>query len=152
MAAGRNFSRHYALLGEYSFYHFSLPPIPVAETVTPYPPSDGAEDVGNTHIWSLTAEGKYQYAATETVGAYLLAGGGAYHRNFDCGSAPCGDSFYGGANAGTGIAYKLSENANVKVFAELRYIWIDTSSQVLVTMQTSGKRTMFVPATVGFRW
>jgi len=87
MSAGRNLNRHYALLGEYSFYHFSLPPIAVANPLTPALPSSGGHYIGNTHLWALTAEGKYQYAATETVGAYVLAGGGAYRRHFDCGTS-----------------------------------------------------------------
>jgi hypothetical protein len=161
MAAGRNLNRHLALLGEYSFYHFSLPPVPGALTlpapVFPY----GPPETGNTHIWSLTAESEYQYAATERAGAYLLVGGGLYRRSFSCGSscedgftgaAAGGDGFFGGANAGTGVAFKVSENANVKAFFEVRYVWIDTTSQVLTTTATNGTRTSFIPATAGLRW
>jgi len=150
MGTGYNFNRRLALLGEYSFNRFTIPPI-TAPTEQDFVPT------GGIHIWSLTADPKFQYHASERMGAYLIAGGGLYRKSIQPGGSCAGSCAYavaiaGGANFGTGIALKPSENSNAKFYAEIRYVWIDTKSQENFTDTSLNGNTAYIPITAGIRW
>lgn len=152
MGAGYNFNRHLALLGEYSFNRFTVPPI-----VAPTQAEQNSLPTGGVHIWSLTADPKFQYHATEHMGAYLIAGGGLYRKIIQPGGTCTGSCAYtvataGGASFGTGIALKPSDNSNAKFYAEIRYVWIDTKSQENFTDTSLIGNTTYIPITAGIRW
>jgi hypothetical protein len=135
MGAGYNFNRHLALLGEYGFNHFTVPLQPKL--------SDAIPLSGSTHIWSITADPKFQYFATDRVGAYVIGGGGFYRtsNNSDGDTGEANES--GGVNFGTGIALKVSDNSDAKFYAEGRYTWIDNKPT---------PHTTYIPLTMGIRW
>jgi hypothetical protein len=151
MGSGYNFNRRFALLGEYSFNRFTIPVI-IPSSSTVIPPS------GSIHIWSLTADPKYQYFASDRVGAYVIVGGGVYRKVLSPGgvcSGSCATTIANapGANFGAGIALKVSDNSNAKFYAEIRYVWIDTqppaSEDLYAALDT---RTSYAPITLGIRW
>jgi len=153
MGGGYNFNRHLALFGEYSFNRFTVPPI-----VAPTQAEQDFVPIGGVHIWSLTANPKFQYHATERTGAYLIAGGGLYHKVIQpgatCATGSCAYTVAnaGGASFGTGIALKPSENSNAKFYAEVRYVWIATKSQENFTDPSLNSNTSYIPITAGIRW
>jgi hypothetical protein len=156
MESGYNFNRHLAMLGEYSYNRFSDPNVVVNN-------GGSLPDVyeGPSHIWTLTVEPKYQYYATETIGAYVIGGGGFARKTapeLSCQGNLYSECVQNGVdtavwNVGAGVAWKISENANVKAFLEVRYV------NVLATGTTLEKQMIplnmsasFTPVSLGFRW
>jgi hypothetical protein len=135
MGAGYNFNRHLALLGEYNFDRFTVPLQPKLSATLPIS--------GSIHIWSVTADPKFQYFATDWVGAYVIGGGGFYRLSSDSEGATSESNDAAGINFGTGIALKISENSNAKLYAEARYVWIDNKPT---------PHSNYVPLTMGLRW
>jgi hypothetical protein len=123
---------------------------------------------GNAHIYSVTLEPTIHFNGTGRFGAYLIGGGGFYHRTIEF-TAPTVDQvtlfdpFYGvfypaavnstailasfeqnkaGLNIGGGIEVKLRGDSNARFYTEARYHYI----------YTSPVRTTILPVTFGFRW
>jgi hypothetical protein len=163
LGGGWNFTNRIGLLAEYGFNASNIP----QSTLT-----NIAEPQGNVHVWSLTLEPIFYYKTSGHIGGYVTGGGGFY-RKLTSFTEPvlagyyC-DYFYGcfpqyanitlshfssnqgGVNIGTGVTFKPNADGKAKLYAEARYVWVDspaTSSSAVGT----GTVGMF-PVTFGFRW
>lgn len=171
VGGGYTFNRHYSLLLEYGFHHAMVPPFPG-------PPATGNSSaqpvIGAIRLWSVTAEPVVHYFSTEHFGGYLIGGGGFYRKltaidsgnpNFAC-PAPSqlgstcivapGTRFSnnaGGLNIGTGLAWRVSDLSNAKVYVEARYTWVDNQpSPTNPDYPPANYRTGYIPLTGGLRW
>jgi opacity protein-like surface antigen len=156
--AGWNFTQHFALDGEYQYNGLGLDNSVLREFNVPD---------GNAHMWSLTANAIYRIHPESRFGAYLIGGGGLYHRvvqftrptlaqelvvdpffgfvfpvlvpaNVNLGTFT---SNAGGVNAGGGFTFKLP-NSDAKLYLESRYHWAGTHNTA----------TQILPVTLGLRW
>jgi hypothetical protein len=156
---GLNFSRRFALLGEFQFIDDKLPASLINEA------GDGAEG-GNTHIISLTADPYIDLFPRWRNSIYVTGGGGYYHKSTNFNAQECCD-FYGypvtvtlgsfssnqaGVNAGIGYIHRLggtADDSHMKLFAEARYVYIHTPPIIA----TNGLGTTeLIPVTFGVRW
>jgi hypothetical protein len=120
----------------------------------------------------------YTFYQRERLGAYVLGGGGYYHKavNFTLpqSSYYC-DPYYGcypieqnvnfdthsanggGLDGGVGVTYKPSSFGSVKLYAEVRYVWTNAkltpeqSNPSPISMLDNGSES-YVPVTIGLRW
>jgi hypothetical protein len=167
---GLHFSRRFSLLAEYQFLDDKLPGNLIAET--------GASG-GNAHIWSLTLDPVIDLFPKSTNSVYVTGGGGFYRKvtNFTdpeeqeyCDYYYCGiatenvvighfSSNQGGWNVGGGFTHRvggLSGDGQMKLFAEVRYLDVDTpavsSSPNGLGTTTVGAGTKVLPISFGVRW
>jgi hypothetical protein len=163
VGGGLRFAPWLSLLGEYSFIDDKLPGAFVAAN---NPAGGGNGSGGNTHIQSLTVEPVIDLFPKSSNGAYLIGGGGWYHKSTNF-TALAGFDFYGypvyvnaasfssnqgGFNGGFGIYHRMGGvygDGTAKLFAEARYLWIDTPK---VGEVNGFGRTELIPVTVGVRW
>src|SRR5579863_4089810 len=163
VGGGLRLSSRFSVLGEYQFIDDKLPGAFVAAG---NPAGGGNGSGGNTHIQSLTVDPVIDLFPKWSNGAYLVGGGGWYHKSTNFTVQECCD-FYGypvsinaasfstnqgGFNAGFGIYHRMGGvygDGTAKLFAEARYLWIDTPS----VRETNGLgRTELIPVTFGVRW
>ncbi len=163
LGGGWMFSDRIGVLAEYSFNGTTIP----TSTLNAVNEPDG-----NVHVWSLTLDPIVYLKTSGHFGTYVTGGGGFY-RKLTSFTQPvyvgdyC-DYFYGcypqyqnvtlshfssnqgGVNFGGGVTYKLSEDGHAKVYAEARYVWVNspTSSNSSVGTGTVG----MIPVTFGIRW
>jgi hypothetical protein len=167
---GVHFSKRLSLLAEYQFLDDKLPGNLIAET--------GASG-GNAHIWSLTLDPVIDLAPKRTNSVYVTGGGGFYRKvtNFTdpeeqeyCDYYYCGiatenvvighfSSNQGGWNIGGGFTHRvggLSGDGQMKLFAEVRYLDVDTpavsSSPNGLGNTTVAAGTKLLPISLGVRW
>jgi len=165
VGAGYRFTPHFSLLTEYQFIDDKLPAAIISPT--------GANG-GNAHIWSFTLDPVIDLFPHRRDDIYVTGGGGFYRKvtNFTdpvlveyCDYFFCGittqnqvvghfSSNQGGWNAGLGITHRVT--GPVKVFAEARYLQIDTPA---VNSQPNGlgatrlaAETKLIPVTLGVRF
>jgi hypothetical protein len=170
VGGGLHFSQRFSLLAEYQFIDDKLPGNLIAET--------GANG-GNAHLWSLTFDPVVDLAPKRTNSVYVTGGGGFYRKvtNFTdpqqeqyCEYYYCGietenvvvghfSSNQGGWNVGGGFTHRvggISGDGQMKVFAELRYLDVDTpavtSNPNGLGTTTVGAGTKLLPISFGVRW
>lgn len=163
IGGGMRLSPWFSLLGEYGFIDDKLPGAFIAAG---NPAGGGNGAGGNTHIQSLTVEPVIDLFPKWSNGAYLIGGGGFYHKSTNFTQQACCD-FYGypvsintasfstnqgGFNLGFGIYHRMGGvygDGTAKLFAEARYVFINTPK----TSETNGLgRTELIPVTFGVRW
>jgi hypothetical protein len=163
IGGGLRFSSRFSLLGEYGFIDDKLPGAFVAAG---NPAGGGNGSGGNTHIQSITVDPVFDLFPKASNGAYLVGGGGWYHKSTNFTVQECCD-FYGypvtvnaasfssnqgGLNLGFGLYHRMGGvygDGTAKLFAEARYTWIDTPK----IGETNGLgRTELIPVTFGVRW
>lgn len=170
VGGGFHFTRALTLLVEYQFIDDKLPAAVIAPT--------GA-DGGNAHIWSFTLAPVVDLFPKKINSVYITGGGGFYRKvtNFTdplpylyCNYFYCGiysqntvvghfSSNQGGMNVGAGFSHKLGGvdgDGQTKLFAEARYLWIDTPQ---VNSQPNGlgatriaAGTELIPISLGIRF
>jgi len=170
VGGGLHFSRGISVLAEYQFIDDKLPGAIIAET--------GANG-GNAHIWSLTLDPMIDLMPKKTNSVYVTGGGGFYRKvtNFTdpeeaeyCEYYYCGittenvtvghfSSNQGGWNVGAGYTHKvagLSGDGRMKLFAEARYLDVDTPAVVSspngLGTTTVAASTKLIPISLGVRW
>src|SRR5690242_20317246 len=145
VGAGWNFSKYFGTLFEYQFNRMKIP----GSTLAALAVDNGISQLGgNINTWSLTLDPILYLPAGPRTGAYLTGGGGFYRKvtNFTepALSTQC-DPYYfycysgyvpttvahsssnqGGLNLGLGLYWKLSEYSNAKLYAEARYVWVNS--------------------------
>lgn len=165
IGAGYRLNRRLAVLIEYNFDRFRASQA-LANLQITYPPDNNATALPSTiHLWSFALEPTVQYFSTDRLGGYLIGGGGFYRKVMTgnlIGSAlgPGGkiDLFSnnaGGANIGTGFAWRVWDHSNTKLFVEGRYVWVDNSRSPVSAGYARfpvATRTGYFPVTAGLRW
>jgi hypothetical protein len=162
LGGGWMFNDRIGVLAEYNFNAANIP----QNTLT-----NIGEPNGNVHVWGLTLDPIIYYKTSGHIGGYVTGGGGFY-RKLTSFTQPVflGDfcTFYGcfpqftnitlshfssnqgGLNIGTGVTFKPNADGKLKLFAEARYVWVDSTKGTANTLGT-GTVGMF-PVTFGFRW
>lgn len=100
---------------------------------------------GTNHVWSFTLDPVVNLRKGEGLGAYVVGGGGFYHKVADFTVPSVGeycDYYYGcyqyqsnqiidhytsnalGVNFGFGVDYKFSRFASERLYGEIRYVYI----------------------------
>ena len=152
---GWDFTKRFAVLGEYEFDRNKIPAAILEQVGTPG---------GNVHTWSLTIDPQWKYKTGGSWGGYVTGGGGFYRQltsftepvlaqGVYCDFFYCYPVYYttnavvshyssnqGGLNIGTGFTFGNWNQA--KFFAEARYEWLNTP----------GHATQLIPVTFGLRW
>jgi hypothetical protein len=106
---------------------------------------------GTSHIWSFTVDPIMNFYSTDTWGAYVIGGGGFYHKTANFTIPSIGeycDPFYGcftyqanqtidkytsnafGVNGGLGLTYKFSRFAGERFYVEARYVYTFNSARL----------------------
>lgn len=166
VGAGWNFSKRIGALLEYQFDRQKIP----GATLTELAIDSGSTTPlgGNVNTWSFTVDPILYQPFTKSFGGYVTGGGGFYRKvtNFTAQSLAC-DFFFcqfvpqtvahsssnqGGLNFGVGFYWKaFGEDSNAKLYAETRYIWVD--SPVASNSDPFGGGTEgLVPVTFGIRF
>jgi hypothetical protein len=164
VGGGLRLSQHLSGLVEFQFIDDKLPGGLIADA--------GAQG-GNAHIWSLTLAPVYDVFPKRKNDMYVTGGGGFYRKvtnftdpeevefcNYFCEpgienvTVSHFSSNQGGANLGIGFTHKIGStdmgsDGTMKVFAEARYLWIDTPP---IGDENGLGRTELLPVTVGLRW
>ena len=173
--AGWNFTKRFALLGEFSYYDNKIPGKTLSALFYQDFQSQGVTVLGgNVHTYGITAEPVFYYYNSDrhSYAGYIIGGGGFYHKstNFTTPVEECsfyyGCGYYNqtfsgfsdnalGANLGTGVSFKpLGEYSHLKLFAEARYVFVDTPR--FDENSTSGTphdgTEELIPVTVGIRF
>jgi hypothetical protein len=173
MGAGYRLKRRLGAMIEYNYDHFSVPqPLVDSIFVSTYYGNQGV--VGRVHLWSLTLQPTFEVVQTEHYGLYLTGGGGFYRKVtvFSESTSKCNptgsyvnvcvlgssgeyrlSNNAGGMNVGAGIARRISDSSNAKLFIEGRYVWVDnTPSSHNTAYPPANQRTGYFPVSAGVRW
>jgi hypothetical protein len=157
VGGGLHLSRAFSVLGEFQFIDDKLPGALVAA---------GGGQSGNAHIIGLTISPVIDLFPKSANSVYLTGGGGYYHKSTNFNIQECCDFFgypvtvtansfssnQGGVNFGVGYTHRLGGiygDGTAKLFAEVRYLWIDTPP---ITEDNGLGRTELIPVTFGIRW
>lgn len=187
VGGGRNFNKHFGLNLEFAYDHFGMTGATISNQSYLYfddPTNSNGVDA-NSHIWNFSIQPVYQIYSGEGLGAYITAGAGFYHKvaNFTLPEEePYCDPFYGceyiyvnanvdhytsnapGFDGGIGLTYKFSHFANERLFAEVRYVYVDNSYRPGVTDATAttyagnnyfpqnSNTTSYIPVKFGVRF
>lgn len=146
---GVNFNKKLGVILQFDYDHFGLPGGVLSNqgnlyrTVTRDNTGAFTRLGGSSHIWSFTANPTFNIVETESLGAYVVVGGGFYHKVTDFTVPQVGQycDYYGycyqyqtnqiidhyssnapGANGGVGLTYKFSRWSNERLFAEARFV------------------------------
>ena len=163
LGAGWNFNKWLGALLEYQFIDDKIPGAALAAVGAPG---------GYTRVWSFTIDPIVNLPSRGNFGGYFIGGGGFYRKvvtfttpvpvlycdyfgfcfegtqNVVIGHF---SSNQGGMNIGAGITWKaFGPDSKSKLFAEARYLWVDSPS-ASATEQGTGTFTT-IPVTFGIRW
>ena len=161
VGAGYNMSRKFGIMLQFDWDNFGLPANLITSQRNLYQnagfyysdgtPVDFTGMDGHTRIWSFTLNPTYNFYQGEKMGAYVVGGGGFYHKttNFTLPQTGTGfDPYYGyyqfqsnqsfdaytsnspGVNGGIGVTYKFSRFASERFFAEAKYVHTFNSARI----------------------
>jgi hypothetical protein len=157
VGGGRNFNKEVGVLLQFDYAHFGLQGATLANQQylynTLYPCSNYDQQQGNcspftnldgsNHVWSFTLNPTFTLPTEGSLGAYVVVGGGFYHKVTDFTEPATGeycDYIYGcytyqanqtvdhytsnaaGVNGGLGLTYKFSKFSNERFYMEARYV------------------------------
>ena len=156
LGVARNFSQSFGVVAQYDYDRFGFNGSTLASQQALYNYCPSRLPVGtcalntisnldgNSHIWSVSLNPTYSFFNKQSVGAYVVAGAGFYHKvaNFTLPNNACADIYCyyqytasqsidhymsnaPGFSGGFGLTYKVSHFSSARVFAEARYIFID---------------------------
>jgi hypothetical protein len=169
VGAGRNFSKSLGVLMQFDYDHFGLQGKTLANQSYLYdygcPSGSVAAGTcgvagldGNAHVWSFTLDPTFTLATEGSMGAYVVAGGGFYHKVTiftEPGTGTYCDPYYGcyqytanqtidhytsnagGVNGGLGLTWKFSKFSNQRFYMEGRYVVIFNQYRPGVTSASS---------------
>lgn len=177
VGAGWNFTKRFALLGEYSYNSMKIPGTTLSAVYNESGlDAEGISTIGgNTHTQGVTAEGVFYYYNSDkrSYSAYLIGGGGWYHKSTNFTTPVVEEDFYGeyvanetfdsysdnagGLNLGTGIAFKpFGQYSQAKLFAEARFVFVDTPAESYADLSNNNVlhtgTQEYIPVTVGIRF
>jgi hypothetical protein len=157
---GLHFSKRFSALIEYQFIDDKLPGAFVAA---------GGGQNGDAHIWSLTLDPVIDLFPKSANSVYVTGGGGFYRKLTSFTVNVCCD-FYGyvvpevanhfssnqgGVNAGVGFTHRFGGvygDGTTKLFAEVRYLFVNTPEFNAFTGPTPVGNTELIPVTLGVRF
>jgi hypothetical protein len=160
VGGGRNFNKDFGVMLQFDWDNFGFTGRTLAaqsyvyNTVFTGAGISGLD--GNSHLWSFTLNPTFNLTggSGEGIGTYVVAGVGFYHKtaNFFVPTAGlCYDVYYGyytcaanqtidkyssnaaGFNGGFGLTYKVSHFSNERLYAEVRYVFVDNQHRAGIT-------------------
>jgi hypothetical protein len=184
VGGGRNFNKNFAVLLDFDYdnfgfqgqtltnqlnlYNTAIAIFDLDNNLSPtnpnYVPPLPALD-GNSHVWSFTLNPTYTFYSSESLGAYVVAGVGFYHKvaTFTTPEVGLEQDEFGdvfevaengtvdhyssnapGFSGGFGVTYKMSRFSNERFYAEARYVFMDNSYRPGVTVNTISNANLFV--------
>jgi hypothetical protein len=193
---GRNFNKNVGVGLQFDYDHFGLQGATLSNQTYIYnygctpalqnanPPQCALVSGlgGNNHVWSFTLTPTYTLATEGSAGAYLVVGGGFYHKvtNF---TEPTTEYYYGyayqvdanvdhytsnaaGVNGGFGLTWKFSHFSSERFYMEARYVFMAnqgrtgyTAANVATTgysgydaYPANSHRTTYIPVKFGIRF
>jgi hypothetical protein len=188
--AGRNFNKTFGAVVQFDWANFGFQTATLNNLLAIYN-SLGATDQngnplsqlgGNSHIWSFTLDPIMNFYTSDTWGAYVIGGGGLYHKtaNFTVPTIGTACDFFGcfqfaanstidkytsnafGVNGGAGLTYKFSRFAGERFYMEARYVYTFNSARPFSYGNANGSgfdvfpqnshKTGFIPVTFGIRF
>lgn len=190
VGAGRNFNKNVSLMLQYDYDRFGLNGRTIGNQQNVYNYGAPAQYRisgldANAHVWSVTLNPVYNFYSSEGLGAYVVAGVGFYHKvtNFTVPTTGTAyDPYYGpyqytadqvidhytsnapGFNAGFGLTYKPSRFAGERLFAEVRYVFVNNQQRTGQSINNIGNtntynqfpansnRTTYLPIKAGIRF
>lgn len=165
---GRNFNKIFGLLVQFDWDNFGFQGSTLAnqEAIYNSPEVFGAGAVsgldGTSHIWSFTLNPVINIPTNGSLGAYVVGGVGFYHKtaNFTVPAVGEGEDAFGdifqfeanetidkytsnapGFNGGFGLTYKMSQFSNERLYAEVRYVYVDSQQKAGYTLANIGSAT-----------
>jgi len=146
IGGGRNWSQHFGVLAQFDWDNFGFTGQTISNQAYLYFDDPGNTQYGldgNSHIWSLTLNPTYTFYSGEGLGAYIVGGGGFYHKEAsffvpeavtECDEF--GDCFEEAANqpvqnyssnspgvsGGFGLTHKMSQFSNGRLYGEVRIV------------------------------
>jgi hypothetical protein len=185
---GRMFNRLVGVNLEFSYDHFGMTGATVDQQSEFYFGDTAADTglLGNSHVWSFSLQPVVNIRSGEGLGAYVTGGVGFYHKvaNFTLPEEEeyC-DPYFGicepievegvvdhyssnapGFDGGFGVTYKFSRFASERVYAEVRYVYVDNSYKPGLTVANAGtydgnnlfpqnsQHTSYIPVKFGLRF
>jgi hypothetical protein len=164
VGGGRNWNKNFGVTAQFDWDNFGFQGNVLANQLAIYnsPNVFGAGAIstldGTTHIWSLTLNPTFTIAQGDSgLGAYVVVGGGFYHKRADFTTPTIGleedqfgnifqfqanqtvddyDSNAPGVNAGLGLTYKVSRFSGERLYAEARYVYIANPQRAGFTVAT----------------
>ena len=175
---GRNFNKRFGVLGQFEYDRMNVAASIINYIINTNSTSSTSASGGlagmdmNTHVISLTLNPMFNFYQTDTWGAYVIGGGGYYHKvtNFTITvSGGYGGYGYGGGYAspqniatvagnaggldlGFGVTRKFSTYSNAKLFLEARYNYINSLSNANSAYPENSHSTGYIPVVLGVRW
>lgn len=174
---GRNFNKSLGVMLQFDYDHMGFAGATLTNQTnlynSPYVLGAGAISGldGSSHVWSFTLDPTYNLVTGDSIGAYVVAGVGFYHKtaNFTVPATAEGYSpYYGfytytanetidkytsnapGFDAGFGLTYKFSRFSNERFYGEVRYVFVDNQHKAGFTVANEASitatSTNFYPA------
>lgn len=161
VGAGRNFNAHLGLNLQFDWDNFSVSGDSInsyANTIAGDPTNENGFGA-HSHIWSFTLNPTYQIYSGPGLGAYVVVGGGFYHKEttFTIPEVGEGYDYYGypyeyeanvpvqnyssnsgGVSGGLGLTYKFSRFSNERLYAEVRAVHTFNSYRPASTIYEDG--------------
>jgi hypothetical protein len=190
--AARNFNKRYGVQVEFDWANFGFQTATLNNLLAIYdgPPIFATDQNGNplsqiggsSHVWSLTLDPIINFYTSDTWGAYVIGGGGFYHKtgNITTPAIEEEDTFFGpiqfqanqtidkytsnavGVNGGVGATYKFSRFASTRFYVEARYVYTFNSARQFSFGDANGNgfnvfpqisaKTGYIPVTFGVRF
>jgi hypothetical protein len=179
VGGGRNFNKNFGVTLQFDYDNFGFQGQTLTNQLNLYntgiaifdlenpgaavPPLPSLD--GSSHVWSFTLNPTYTFYSGEAWGAYVVVGGGFYHKTATFTTPEIGEeedefgdifefeengtvdhytSNAPGVNGGFGITYKLSRFSNERLYAEARYVYVANSQRQGVTVNTINANNLFV--------
>lgn len=148
IGGGVHIKKRSTILVEYQFMDDKLPGGLIAEVGT---------QGGNAHIWSLTLDPVIDLFPGRANSVYVTGGGGFYRKltsftdqgEYSNEVVRHFSSNQGGVSCGIGLTHRLRWEENMRIFAEARYLFLDTPA---ITQTNGLGKTELFPVTIGVRW
>jgi hypothetical protein len=184
--AGRNFNKTFGVQVEFDWANFGFQTAALNNQLAIYnsPPlfANFTQLGGTSHIWSFTLDPIMNVYTSDTFGAYVVGGGGFYHKTANFTIPAIGEEcyIYGcftyqanqtidkytsnafGVNGGAGLTYKFSRFAGERFFVEARYVYTFNSPRQFSYGDANGNgfnvfpqnsaKTGFIPVVFGVRF
>jgi hypothetical protein len=164
--AARNFNKKFGVQVEFDWANFGFQTATLNNQLAIYNALNVAAGFptlpqlgGNSHIWSFTLDPIMNFYTSDTLGAYVIGGGGFYHKtaNFTTPSIGVECDIFGncfqfqanqtidkytsnavGVNAGLGMTYKFSRFAGERFYVEARYVYTFNSARAFSLGDVNG--------------
>ena len=161
VGAGRNFNKHVGVNLQFDWDNFSVSndAINTYAGIFAGDPTNTNGFGAHSHVWSITLDPTYQIYSGPGLGAYVVVGGGFYHKETSFTIPEIGSSYdyYGypyeyvanvpvqnyssnsaGVNGGLGLTYKFSRFSNERLYAEVRAVHTFNSYRPESTVYADG--------------